>query len=87
MEDLEGGGKRRLVKETSGRQEFFGFYLEKTKNQMQEACLVLFLCLSSSVKISSGKQGWRWLRERRHSRSLQGEQDSKGKGFGSYNHV
>lgn len=39
--------------------------------------------LFSSAKVSGRIQGWRWLRVRRQSSSLQGEQDSKGKGSGS----
>lgn len=69
MKDLEGGGKGRLVKETSGQQEGF-FKLKKTHPKTDARDVFGFVSLSSSVKFGSRKQGWRCFRVRRHSSSL-----------------
>lgn len=58
MEDLEGGGKRRLVKETSGQQEFFVFYLEKNKNRCKRRVwFCFFVCLARSKSVQESKVG------------------------------
>lgn len=53
---------------------------------MQEACLVVFLCLAGSVQMGSGEQRWRW-RGAGPQQSSAGAQGSAGRGFGSCNHM
>lgn len=53
---------------------------------MQEARLVVFLCLAGSVQTGSGEQGWRW-RAAGAQQISPGAQGSAGGGFGSCNHM